>query len=90
LEKADQALYRAKNHGRNRVERLDPDRQDGTNVIRVAWPLKKMPRRQAHSAMLRRPRLTVTLPTVLSPSWLRAHRSDRMRWPGSVRMPSAC
>ena len=36
LEKADQALYGAKNRGRNRVERLDPDRQDGTNVIRVA------------------------------------------------------
>jgi diguanylate cyclase (GGDEF)-like protein len=36
LEKADQALYRAKNRGRNRVERLDPDRQDGSNVIRVA------------------------------------------------------
>ena len=36
MEKADQALYRAKNRGRNRVERLDPDRQDRTNVIRVA------------------------------------------------------
>jgi CRISPR/Cas system-associated protein Cas10 (large subunit of type III CRISPR-Cas system) len=36
LENADQALYRAKNRGRNQVERLDSDRQEETNVIRVA------------------------------------------------------